>query len=180
MIDTPLVREAHAIVSRALAQPILAHSHRVLLLAQTYARAIERDHDEEGLALAALFHDVGLAHPEPGAPFQVASSRALSAFLCARGVPRERISPLVDAIDFHLSLLPRWSKGPEVGLLQVGAWMDVYGLRRGTIGRDAVAQIEAEHPRTGFAGAFHRALLGSIVSPAACFGLLFPGPYRAA
>lgn len=176
---TPLAREALAIVTRALPAPILAHSLRTFEKAEAYARATKREHDEEGLYLAALFHDLGLARPDPGVPFQVASSRALAELLASHDVPKERVTPLVDAIDFHLSLLPRWSRGPEVGLLQVGAWMDVYGLRRSTIADDA-ARIDAAHPRVGFARTFHRALLSTLVSPAACFGLLFPGPYRAA
>jgi hypothetical protein len=177
--DTPLVREAYALVSRALPAAILAHSVRTFLLAGAYARATSRDHDAEALCLAALFHDLGLARGERALPFQVASSRALAAFLEARDCPRQRIAPMADAIDFHLSLLPRWSRGAEVGLLQIGAWMDVYGLRRGRV-RDEAARIDAKHPRAGFAGAFHRALLASIVRAplASCIGLLVPGRQR--
>ncbi|HEY8072624.1 MAG TPA: HD domain-containing protein [Labilithrix sp.] len=176
--DTALVREAQGIVGRALPAPILAHSLRTFRLAEAYARATSRQHDEEGLCLAALFHDLGLALGAPSLPFQVASSRALVHFLEERGVPAERITPLADAIDFHLALLPRWSLGAEVGLLQVGAWMDVYGLRRRRV-REEAARIDAEHPRVGFSTAFHRALFASIVrAPLACVGMLAPGPWR--
>ncbi len=177
--DSALVREAYDLVSGALAPPILAHSLRTWRLAVAYARATSRAYDEEGLCVAALFHDLGLALGAP-LPFQIASSRALVAFLEERAVPRERIALLADAIDFHLSLLPRWSLGDEVGLLQVGAWMDVYGVRRARV-REEAARIDGEHPRAGFGVAFHRALLASIARAplASCVGLLAPGPWRA-
>src|SRR5205085_8666248 len=113
----------------------------------------------------------------PRRPFTLLSSRALRAFLEERGVPRDRISPLEDAIDFHMQMLPRWSKGATAGLLQVGAWMDVTFLRRWAIRAEA-REIAAALPRAGFDLAFPVKLLGSIRRPAACLGLLLPGPYR--
>jgi hypothetical protein len=72
-----------------------------------------------------------------------------------------------------MQLFPRWSKGDVAGLLQIGAWMDATGIRRGRIAEEA-ARIEALYPRGPFARVFRRRLLASMASPSACFGLLFP------
>jgi len=106
-------------------------------------------------------------------PFTYASGAALARFLETRDVPRARIAPLTDAILFHMQLVPRWSKGNVAGLLQIGAWMDATGLRRGRIADDARA-IEARFPRGAFAKVFRRRLLATMTSPSACLGLLFP------
>jgi HD domain len=178
--DTKLVREALGIATRALPLPLLRHSLRAYLLGEAYATATGRAHDQEDLCLAALFHDVGLTpeHRRAGLPFTFGGSNALARFLEERDVAAERVAPLVDAIDFHLQLLPRWSKGNVAGLLQVGAWMDVYGLRRRTVAREA-ARVAALLPREGFTGLFHRNLVSTLRSPSACLGLLFPASFRA-
>jgi hypothetical protein len=172
--DTVLVREALALVRRALPEPIVDHSLRAYLLADAYAKATARVHDEEGLCLAAIFHDVGLGSDAPrGVAFTHTSSGELARFLGNRGVARARIAPLAEAILFHMQLLPRWAKGNEVGLLQVGAWMDVVGLRRGRVAADA-ARIDALLPKGNFARTFNARLLATMTSPAACLRLLFP------
>ena len=42
-----------------------------------------------------------------------------------------------------MQMLPKWQKGPTVGLLQVGAWMDVTGLRQWSVSREAREIAEA-------------------------------------
>ncbi|MCA9706077.1 MAG: HD domain-containing protein [Myxococcales bacterium] len=178
--DTPLVREARGILERAAPSTLVAHSIRSFL----YGRAYGRSHamgcdDEEGLLLAALFHDLGFCpeHQDRRLPFQVVGSRALREFLSEQGTEPERISALVDAIDFHMQLLPRWSKGNTAGLLQVGAWMDITGLRRWGISSDA-RTIEGAYPRDGIRLRFYGFLFGSFGGVGSCVGTLFPGRYR--
>src|SRR5687767_4338499 len=121
--DTAAVKSARAIGERAAPSPILQHSLRAFLLASAYAEKKSSAFDEEGLALAALFHDLGLT-PEfrdPSKPFAFASSKALRLYLMQRNVAADRIAVLCDAIEQHMQMLPRFSRGPEVGLLQVGA-----------------------------------------------------------
>jgi hypothetical protein len=177
--DTALVREALVVARRALPASIVDHSRRTFLLAEAYAAACALDHDPEGLCLAAIFHDLGLGKETrvPGIAFTIASSREMTRFLEERQVPQERIAPLVEAIELHMQLFPRWSKGNVVGLLQVGAWMDVYGLRRGRISAEA-AEIARAIPRDGFAEVFNGALRSTLTTPTACLGLLFPKSFR--
>lgn len=177
--DTRLVAEAEQLVSAALEETVLRHSRRAFHLGAAYAEKNAIAFDEEDLALAALFHDVGLAagHRPANVAFTIAGSRALARFLEEHDVPHARIAPLVDAIDFHMQLLPRWSKGPVAGLLQIGAWMDVTGLRRGAIKERADA-IEAAIPAGDFREGFNRRLLRTIDGPSACLGLLLPTAFR--
>lgn len=177
--DTRLVTEARALAEQVVPVPVLNHSVRTFRLAAAYAAGRRIDFDAEGLAVAALFHDFGLCagHADPTRPFTVASSRALRHFLEERDVAAERIERLVDAILFHMQVWPRWSKGPETGLLQIGAWMDVTGLRRWSVWREAAA-IGREHPRAGFDLAFPIALAKHAWRPRACLGLLLPGTVR--
>lgn len=177
--DTALVTEAKQLVSAALEDAVIRHSHRAFHLGKAYAAKNAITFDEEDLALAALFHDIGLAagHRPPKVAFTLAGSRALARFLEEHDVPRARIAPLVDAIDFHMQLFPRWSKDPVAGLLQVGAWMDVTGLRRGSIAERA-KEIEDAIPAGDFREGFNRRLLQTIDGAAACLGLVLPTVFR--
>jgi hypothetical protein len=80
--------------------------------------------------------------------------------------------------DLAMRFFPRFRRGAVVGLLQVGAWMDVMGLRRGRVGRQLIGEIEAALPRDGFGGEFRRRLLWSLGSFRACARVLFPRPRR--
>lgn len=177
--DTPLVTEAIALVSRAIERPIYHHSLRSYGLAAAYARQQAIAYDEEGLALAFLFHDLGFYPPyrRPGCAFQVASSLALHAFLLTHEVAKARLTPLLEAIEWHLQLWPRWSQGPEVGLLQIGTWMDVTGLRRWQV-RPVDQALVSQYPRQGFYRCFSRCLLGSMTGVRATLGMLLPGLSR--
>jgi hypothetical protein len=178
--DTPLVREAQALLERAASRSLIDHSVRSFLFGRAYGRKHGIDCDEEDLLLAALFHDLGLCpdHRDPSVPFTIAGSRALRAFLAERGAAPGRIEPLVDAIDFHMQMRPRWASGPAAGLLQVGAWMDITGLRRRGM-RDDARVIESAYPRDDIRTRFYGLLFGSFGSVGACIGTLFPGRYRA-
>ena len=177
--DTPLIKEATTILKAAAPAEVLNHSMRTFLLGKAYGESLRKPFDEEGLLLAAIFHDLGLCekHRDTSVPFPAVGSRALKDYLLERGVARERISPLCDAIDFHIQLFPRWSKGEEVGLLQVGAWMDVMGLRKARV-REHAREIEAAWPRLAFDKKFNGLLLGTLKSVPACLGLVFPTLYR--
>ncbi len=177
--DTSLVQEARGILERAASPTLVHHSLRTFLLGRAYGRARGLDYDEEGLLLAALFHDLGFCpeHRNGKLPFQVVGSRALRKFLADQGADPQRISPLVDAIDFHMQMWPRWSKGNEAGLLQVGAWMDVTGLRRWSLRHEARA-IEHAHPRHGIGFRFYGFLFASFGSVGSCVGTMFPGSFR--
>lgn len=173
--DTRLVVEAEAVVRAALPQALLHHSVRTFLLAHAYARMTRVACDVEGLAVVSLFHDLGLCEPyrDRRKPFTFNSSRAMVAFLDHHDIPSRRTAALVDAVDFHFELWPRWQAGPEAGLLHVGAYMDVLGIRRGRIREDA-ARIDQHYSRQGLTSTFVSRVLRSIGSPLSIVGLMLP------
>jgi hypothetical protein len=77
-----------------------------------------------------------------------------------------------------MQLLPRWSKGPVVGLLQVGAWMDASKFRSGSVEPGLIARIETEFPRSAFDTEFRARLIASFGSLRACARLVFPAARR--
>ncbi len=177
--DTRLVTEAKAIAKAALTSTLYHHSVRSFLLAQAYADTRELSFDEEGLYVVALFHDLGLAdrYRNRAQPFQLVSSALLAQFLSDHQLSTQRSRVLTEAIDFHMQVMPRWSKGVEVGLMQIGAWMDITGLRRWSI-RDAARQIDARYPRGPLIVEFSKQLVRSLGSCRSCIGLLHPSGCR--
>jgi hypothetical protein len=147
-------------------------------LAKAYAAKKKINYDEEGFYIAALFHDVGLCDKdiELRLPFQMKSSLKMKLFLEEKGIPRDRIIPLVDTIDFHFQFFPRWSLGNEVGLLQVGTWMDLTMRKRVQVWREANC-IASHFRRRGIDFVFPFLLVKSMTSIPTCIGILFPRKY---
>jgi hypothetical protein len=177
--DTTLCGEAAALVSEILPPPILRHTMRTYRLGAAYGQKRGIDFEAEDLYLAALFHDIGLApgRTEPRVPFQVVGGRALTGFLDERRFDPGRAARLREAIDYHMQVRPRWSKGPVAGLLQVGAWMDATRLRAWAV-PGAVREADRLFPRAGFTTAFVRCLAGTVGDLPSLVGLWFPDRYR--
>ena len=174
--DSRLVVEAEGIAQAAMPAPILRHSIRSYLLAEAYAEAERIAFDREGLAVASLFHDIALFPPycDPRRPFTFNSSRAMLTLLDEHAVAATRAVALVDAIDFHFQLYPHWKAGPEAGLLHIGAYMDVVGVRRRRF-HSVVAANEQAYPRDGLMRPFLGGVFGCMSRPVSLLGLFAPG-----
>ena len=175
--DTRLVKDAEALVTPVLSAPLLAHSQRAWALASAYGEKKGVRHDGEGLYLAALFHDLGLCppHRDRSRPFVEQSSGELRKFCQKHSVDPSRSAVLEEAIELHFRPWPSWGGGAEVGLLQVGAWMDVVGLRWWNVERATRREVVRLWPRGGFTLDFNRRFLASLGSVPACVGLMWPG-----
>lgn len=173
--DTKITREADRVIQAALPADLRHHSVRTHLLGRAWAGKKKISFDEEDLYLAALFHDVGLceSHRDPSRPFTANSVRALRAFTVSQTIAPGRVNAMAEAIEFHMQLLPRFSRDPVVGLLQVGAWMDLTGLRKRKVAGEA-RLIEQVWPRQNIARQFPLYLIRSVGSMRACTGLLHP------
>lgn len=175
---TNITTEAENIISHALPSYILNHSKRTFLLATSYARKTDiKDYDEEGLYIATLFHDLGIVEINTKYAFQLNSSKKLKEFLLEKNYPQNKINVLVDAIDFHMQILPKWAKGKEVGLLQIGAWMDAFRLR-GSKFKTEISDFEQLFPRLEMDSLMVKTILHTIKTIPAGLGLLFPEKYR--
>ncbi len=175
MPDTCAVAEAGALARAAFDDRLFHHTLRTYFLALRYAERFGLRCDREQLAMACLFHDLGLVAPHYRAEqaFTHSSSAAMKSFLLERGWAAERVLPAMQAIDFHMQLLPRWELGETAGLLQVGAWMDVTGLRSWRV-PGAVKQARAQFRRGSFFWQFNACLAGQLASPKRALGLLAP------
>jgi hypothetical protein len=175
MPEGVLVRESVALAESIVPAAILSHSFRTFLLAREFGRTRDIAFDEEGLMLAALFHDFGLVEGmrDRRRPFPEVGAKAVENFLSAKG-ELGRGQRLAQAIRYHMQVLPRWSRGPEAGLLQIGAWMDAAGLRRKAVGSEFIRLVEQSHPRGGFDTEFMGRLLKSTGTVCACFRTFFP------
>jgi hypothetical protein len=174
--DSPLVARARAIATGVLADAVVRHSTRTFLLARAYAGVEAISFDDEGLLVAALLHDLGLSEAmrNPAGPFPEVGAAALRRLFGELAADPRRADLLAEAIELHMRLFPRWSRGAEVGLLQVGAWMDVMGRRKARVPAQVREAIARDYPRGGFDGAFRRALIKSLGSLRACSVLVLP------
>ena len=174
--DSGIVTEAAALVQRASDARIFNHTLRTHYLATRYASRFEVEYDREQLALAALFHDIGLSpeHYTDDHAFIFRSLETLKGFLLERGYDPTRIPATMQAIDWHFNVLPRWDLGEVAGLLQIGAWMDVTGLRCWSI-FEYYRESKKLFSKRGFFLHFQGCLFGQLVSPARALGLIAPG-----
>lgn len=178
--DSPIIREATSIVKAALSENIFHHSMRTYYLGALYAEKEKLKIEKEELLLSALFHDTGFFSPyqSKGKPFQIGSSLALKDFLWnEKKYPPDRINAMMEAIDFHFQLKPRWDKGEVAGILQIGAHMDVIGKNSHKIDKNRHREILEIHPKHFFFLEFNHCLFKSLSSVSSLIGLLFPEKY---
>lgn len=175
--DTYIVKEAKTIVQAAISPNIWNHSLRTYFLANSYGKNKAISFDAEELALVSLFHDIGLYLPyhRKGKAFQVNSSLALKDFLTEeKGIGKARINVMMEAIDFHMQLFPRWHKDDIVGLLQVGAYMDVTGIKASAIEKATRKAILKQYPKGNLFLEFNTCLLKSIKGIKSITGIVMP------
>jgi hypothetical protein len=178
--DSALCKEALRMAGAVLSEDILYHSLRTYHLASAYGDFLNHTHSKEELFLASVFHDFGFFSPYNirGKPFQIGSSQALKRYLKDEGsVPPDRINAMMEAVDFHFQLSPRWDKGPIAGLLQVGAYMDAVGLKSHSIGKDFRKKIIQAYPKEGFFLSINLCLMRSFTGMGSVIGLFRPAPY---
>ena len=178
--DTPLAIEALTITRAALSDNLFNHSMRTFHYGSEYAKKHKIAHSKEELLLVSLFHDIGFYSPYSllGKPFQIASSRALKAYLLKnRNIEPNRVNAMMEAIDYHFQFTPRWDKGEIAGILQVGAHMDVTGKCKSSIKKEDKKLIQKEYPKEGFLREFNGCILKSLTGIGAAVGLFFPKAY---
>ncbi|MFY7787750.1 MAG: HD domain-containing protein [Thermoflexibacteraceae bacterium] len=178
--DTPIIKEAMSIVQATLSTNIFNHSIRTYLFAYEYARKYHHAFSEEELLLVSLFHDIGLDNNYfvKGSSFQIASSVALREYLMTqKEITPHRINAMMEAINYHFQLKPRWDKGTIAGLLQIGAHMDVLGVKLLSIEKKRRTQILKDYPKKLFFFEFNSCLCKTFTSFDTLLGLFYPQKY---
>lgn len=138
---------------------------RVFLFGALYGASHGLEVDRELLYLGAVFHDFGLIkkYSSPKERFELDGANAARAFLVERGVSRESIEIVWDAIALHNTLeIPRY-KRPEISLVYEGVNVDVLGVGFREIGDSAREEVLAVFPRLNFKQVMPRTFAEAIV-----------------
>jgi len=158
--DTPLTRDASALVAELGPDFVEEHSRRSHVFGALLGRALGIDYDEELLYLCVILHDLGVTDRfATGERLEVAGARAAAGFARDHGLPAERAALLWDAVALHASAGIADAKGGEVALTHFGVALDVIGLRHELLPSGALDDVVAAFPRRDFKHAFHGLLV---------------------
>jgi hypothetical protein len=157
--DSKLARDATDYV-RGLSAPIVFnHVLRTYLFGELLGRAQKLKFDSELFYLGTVLHDLGQTERFLGKQrFEVDVADAAAEFLKDKGVPKESIEVVWDAVALHTSRGIVERKRPEIALVSAGAGADVVGFGIGQLPRETVAEVIAAFPRPGFKKAYQKVM----------------------
>ena len=147
--DTPAAGAAELYLY-AISSPVMVrHCKRTYLFGKALADKAGAKPDLEALYVGCLFHDLGLeplfAGPDD---FETIGAHEAARFLNAKGY--DPLARLVSAaIEIHTSVETAKDPRPEVAFLNMGAFVDVMGMRIDQLEPRLIQQIVAEYPRDG-------------------------------
>ncbi len=164
MPDSKLAREATDYVRELSAPVVFNHVLRTYVFGALLGRAMNLKFDDELFYLGAVFHDLGQTERFMGKQrFEVDGADAAAEFLRDKGVPKESIEVVWDAVALHTSGGIVQRKRPEIALVSAGAGADVVGFGIDQLSREAVAQVIALFPRPGFKKAYQQVMAKIVV-----------------
>jgi hypothetical protein len=162
--DSKLAREATDFVRGLSAPIVLNHVLRTYVLGALLGRAGNLTFDNELFYLGAVLHDLGQTERFMGKQrFEVDGADAAAEFLTDKGIQKEWIEVVWDAVALHTSLGIVHRKRPEIALVSAGAGADVLGFGIDQLPRATVAQVIAAFPRPGFKRAYQKVLAEIVV-----------------
>jgi len=161
--DTPLAREAEALLDAECDRELAGHCRRSYQFAALIARAEGVEVDEEVLYLGTLLHDLGLARRYDGRErFDVRGANVVRALLLDHGMERARAENVWDVIALHATSAMAQHKSPETRIANRGISVDVRGVGADVVPTDAVREVLDEWPRQDFPSAFTRLLIDEV------------------
>jgi hypothetical protein len=162
--DTKLARDATDYVRELSAPLVFNHVLRTYVFGALVGQAMNLKFDGELFYLGAVFHDLGQTERFMGRQrFEVDGADAAAEFLQDRGIPKESIEVIWDAIALHTSGGIVERKRPEIALVSAGAGADVCGFGIDQLPKDAVAQVIAAFPRPGFKKSYQKVMAEIVV-----------------
>jgi hypothetical protein len=157
--DSKLARDATDYVRGLSAPVVFNHVLRTYLFGELLGRARKLKFDSELFYLGAVLHDLGQTEKFMGRQrFEVDGADAAAEFLRDKGVPKESIEVVWDAVALHTSIGIVHRKRPEVALVSAGAGADVVGFGIDQLPREVVAQVIAAFPRPEFKKTYQKVL----------------------
>ena len=157
--DSQLARDATDYVRELSAPVVFNHVLRTYLFGALLGRAMNLKFDGELFYLGAVFHDLGQTERFMGKQrFEVDGADAAAEFLKGKGISKESIEVVWDAVALHTSRGIVERKRPEIALVSAGAGADVVGFGMDRLPKAAVAQVIAAFPRPGFKKAYQKVM----------------------
>src|SRR6202043_2302413 len=150
--DTPLVRDATALIRDAEDDLLFHHSRRVFLFGALQGRRRGLQPDLELLYVGAMFHDIGLteAYRTSQLRFEVDSANAARDFLLDHGVGEADARKGWLSIALHTTPNVPEFLDAEIALVTAGVETDVLGIDRDALSSEALEAVTAAHPRPDF------------------------------
>jgi hypothetical protein len=162
--DSRLAVDATDYVRGLSAPVVFNHVLRTYVFGELLGRSKELKFDSELLYLGAVLHDLGQTERFMGQQrFEVDGADAAAEFLNDKGIPKESIEVVWDAVALHTSLGIVQRKRPEIALVSAGAGADVVGFGIDQLPREAVAQVIAAFPRPVFKKAYQEVMAEIVV-----------------
>jgi HD superfamily phosphodiesterase len=148
VVDTSLVRDAIDL-ARSSSEPYLFnHVMRSWLFGVLLSEGMDPAPDPELLAVSAVLHDLGLTDGHTAEDrFEVDGANAARAFLKDRGISKQQIQLVWDAIALHTTRSIALHKEPEVAMTHSGIAVDAIGAGLDQIPMVKQHAILAEFPR---------------------------------
>jgi hypothetical protein len=150
--DTPLARDATALVRDSTDDLLYHHSRRVFLFGMLQGRRCGLMPDPELLYVGAMFHDLGLTDRfgSTDRRFEVDGANAAKAFLRQHEVDDDAVGKVWLAIALHTTPGVPGYLEPEIALVTAGVETDVLGIGYRDLSDGDVAAVVAAHPRPNF------------------------------
>src|SRR6516165_9170192 len=162
--DSQLARDATDYVRELSAPVVFNHVLRTYVFGSLLGRAKGLKFDSELFYLGAVLHDLGQTERFIGKQrFEVDGADAAAEFLKDKGVPKESVGVVWDAVALHTSRGIVERKRPEIALVSAGAGADVLGFGIDRLPKEAVAQVIAAFPRMAFKKAYQQVLAEIVV-----------------
>jgi hypothetical protein len=157
--DTRLARDATDYVRGLSAPVVFNHVLRTYVFGELLGRSKKLTFNSELFYLGAVLHDLGQTERFMGKQrFEVDGADAAAEFLKDKGVPKELIEVVWDAVALHTSRGIVERKRPEIALVSAGAGADVVGFGMDQLPRETVAEVIAAFPRPGFKKAYQNVM----------------------
>lgn len=149
--DSQMCKTALEFVKASHEPFLLNHVMRTYFFGSFAAQKASAKLDQELFFLGAVMHDLGLAEEYVrDNRFEIDGANVAADFLLQAGYPEDKIEVVWDAIALHTTLGIPQCKRPEIGLVQLGAGLDVGVVPLEMIEQAFVDEVLVEYPRADF------------------------------
>lgn len=147
--STPLARAARDFLQRTSPPLLVDHCWRTYIFGTALLERAGRAFDAESLFVGSCLHDVGLLtdNDDGSTPFQLRGAVLARDFVLDNGASPDLAELVHDAVALHLELSTAQHPVPEIAGVNLGAAVDVLGLRLDQLPDDVVDAALTAHPR---------------------------------